>query len=108
MIMLIAMALFAGTFPAMAQNSFPTPGGASVPGIVVMCLNGSQKAVPCIGTFNGGPDSTFTTPSGATVGSGVSMCLAVGLAVPCGSIGPPPTSCDLSSTCLLPGAGALL
>ena len=32
--------------PAAAQNSFLTPGGASVPGIVTMCLSGNV-AVPC-------------------------------------------------------------
>ena len=32
--------------PAAAQNSFLTPGGASVPGIVTMCLSGGT-AIPC-------------------------------------------------------------
>ena len=32
--------------PALAQNSFLTPGGSSVPGIVTMCLS-SNVAVPC-------------------------------------------------------------
>jgi hypothetical protein len=35
-----------GCGAAFAQNSFPTPGGATVPGSVQMCIV-SGKAVPC-------------------------------------------------------------
>jgi hypothetical protein len=82
MIMLIALALFAGTFPAMAQNSFPTPGGATVPGIVLMCYTGGF-ARPCTGTVTSGSDSVFTTAGGATVEGGVRMCIVANQAVPC-------------------------
>lgn len=40
--------------PAAAQNSFPTPGGATVPGYVNMCITGN-RAVPCI------PSRTITS-----------------------------------------------
>ncbi len=33
--------------PASAQSSYPTPGGSGVDGKVMMCLNGSNQAVPC-------------------------------------------------------------
>jgi hypothetical protein len=33
--------------PALAQNNFPTPGGATAPGMVTMCNNGSGLYVPC-------------------------------------------------------------
>lgn len=83
MIMLVALALFSGTFQAMAQNSFPTPGGASVPGIVQMCITANQ-AKPCVGAVTAGPDSSFTTPGGATVGGAVRMCInGSQQAVPC-------------------------
>lgn len=83
MIWLIGLALFAGTIPAMAQNSFPTPGGASVPGLVQMCITANQ-AKPCVGTVTAGPDSNFTTPGGATVGGAVRMCInGSQQAVPC-------------------------
>lgn len=69
--------------PAAAQNSFPTPGGARVPGIVVMCITAGQ-AKPCTGTVTAGSDATFTTPGGATVGGGVRMCInGSQQAVPC-------------------------
>jgi hypothetical protein len=45
--LLLAAALLA-PWPAAAQNSFLTPGGASVPGIVTMCIVGNL-AVPCTG-----------------------------------------------------------
>jgi len=75
----LALALM--TSPAMAQNSFPTPGNASVPGILLMCLvNG--RAVPCSGTVTG-DDSSFTTPGNSQVGGGVRMCIINNQAVPC-------------------------
>lgn len=83
MIMLIALSLFvAGTFPAMAQNAFPTPGGATVPGIVVMCYVAGQ-AKPCTGTVTSGSDSQFVTVGGAIVEGGVRMCIVANQAVPC-------------------------
>lgn len=83
MIKLIALALFATPFPAMAQNSFPTPGGATVPGIVQMCY-AANVAKPCTGTVTAGSDATFTTPGGQTVGGSVRMCInGSQQAVPC-------------------------
>lgn len=79
---LIAIALFAAPFPAMAQNSFPAPGNATVPGIVVMCYT-AGVAKPCTGTVTAGSDETFTTPGGQTVGGRVRMCIVNNLAVPC-------------------------
>jgi hypothetical protein len=81
MIWLIGLALFAGAFPTMAQNSFPTPGGASVRGVVLMCYT-AGTAKPCSGTVTG-PDATFTTPGGSTVGGVVQMCIVANQAVPC-------------------------
>lgn len=45
-----AIALLLAT-PAAAQNNFQTPGGASVPGYVTMCVVGG-KAVPCSPTVS--------------------------------------------------------
>lgn len=47
---------------AFGQNNFTSPGGANVPGMVQMCINGSGFAVPCgsagavqtMGVLNGG------------------------------------------------------
>ncbi len=57
-------------FPAYAQSSFVTPGGSVVDGKVVMCLNGSNQAVPCSsatplqtsGGGGGGSVTQGTTP----------------------------------------------
>jgi hypothetical protein len=43
-IILALMVLWSGA--TSAQNAFVTPGGASVPGIVTMCISNGQ-AVPC-------------------------------------------------------------
>ena len=97
---MLAIVMWAGV--ALAQNSFPTPGGQTVRGIVVMCIT-AGKAVPCTGTAPPGPDNEFPTPGGATVGGGVSMCIVGGLAVPCaggGGGGPTaviPTANDVSA-----------
>lgn len=42
--------LLAGTTSSYAQNSFPTPGGATAGGAVMMCDNGSGQKVPCTST----------------------------------------------------------
>lgn len=77
---LLALILWTGV--ATAQNSFPTPGGARVPGIVAMKIVGG-KAVPISGTVTSGPDGSFGTPGGATVGGSVWMCIVGGKAQPC-------------------------
>jgi hypothetical protein len=77
---LLALVLWTGV--AMAQNSFPTPGGARVPGAVVMCIT-AGKAVPCSGTVTAGPDGSFKAPGGQTVGGKVRMCVTGGVATPC-------------------------
>ena len=77
---ILALALLMS--PAWAQNSFPTPGNATVPGIVLMCYT-AGFARPCVGTVTSGSDAQFTTPSGATVESGVRMCIVANQAVPC-------------------------
>ena len=46
-IVLAAAALAAFSFAAQAQNTFPTPGGGTVPGVVLMCDNGAGLFVPC-------------------------------------------------------------
>ena len=45
--LLWAAVLAAFPFVAQAQNSFPTPGGGTVPGVVLMCDNGQHLYVPC-------------------------------------------------------------
>lgn len=59
---------------ALAQNSFPTPGGATVPGYVTMCIN-AGIAVPCAPTFGGhvnggGAPPVVATCAGFALGSG--------------------------------------
>ena len=46
-IMLLAACLAAFSFPAYAQNTFPTPGGGTVPGVVLMCDSGNGQFIPC-------------------------------------------------------------
>ena len=46
-IMLAAAVLAAFSFPAWAQNTFPTPGGGTVPGVVLMCDSGNGQFIPC-------------------------------------------------------------
>lgn len=83
MIMLVALSLFvAGTFPTMAQNSFPTPGGAFVPGLVQLCYLAGQ-AQPCSGTFTSSAGSSFPTPNHSRAPGMVRMCIVNNLAVPC-------------------------
>jgi hypothetical protein len=77
---LLALLLWTGV--ALAQNSFPTPGGQTVRGVVVMCIS-AGNAVPCSGTVTSGPDGQFVTAGGQTVGGVVRMCLSGGVAVPC-------------------------
>lgn len=77
----IAIAMFAWSSSIHAQNAFPTPAGKLVPGVVLMCLNGSGKAVPCVGTGNN--LDTFKTPNGVLANGVVQMCVKAGKAVSC-------------------------
>lgn len=77
---MLAIVMWAGI--ALAQNSFPTPGGATVGSTVVMCIAGGV-ARPCQGTVTSGPDSSFTTPGGQRTGGSVRMCVNAGVATPC-------------------------
>ena len=57
---LVAAVLAAFSFSAWGQNSFPTPGGATAPGMVTMCDNGSQLFVPCgVNSASGIPALNF-------------------------------------------------
>jgi hypothetical protein len=47
--LLFAAFLFA-PLPAFAQNEYPTPGNATAGGIVNLCINASNLAVPCSAT----------------------------------------------------------
>ena len=78
--MRIILALALMISPALAQNSFVTAGGATVPGVVLMCIVGNV-AVPCSGTSNG--TNTYPTAGGATVGGVVRMCIVANVAVTC-------------------------
>ena len=83
---LLAASMACVAFPASAQNSYPTPGGARVPALVVMC-SAAGFARPCLGVAIG-PDSEFPTAGGATVGGRVQMCVTAGVAIPCaGGVG---------------------
>jgi hypothetical protein len=81
MIGILSLALLMSN-AAMAQNSFPTAGGATAGGFVLMCVV-AGKAVPCGGTVTSGPDGSFPTPGGATADGAVRMCVISGVAVPC-------------------------
>lgn len=61
-----ALFLLAGVDLSPAQNAFPTPGGATVPGYVTMCISGNL-AVPCNPGGGGG---------GLTAGAAVTGCPA--------------------------------
>jgi hypothetical protein len=63
-VLLSAAVLAAFLFPAQAQNTFPTPGGGTVPGVVLMCDNGSGLFVPCKVTIS--PPIPPTPPITAT------------------------------------------
>lgn len=47
-----------------ADNNFPTPGGATAPGYVNMCLNSSSQAVPCSGSSSASI-AVISSPSGS-------------------------------------------
>jgi hypothetical protein len=79
--MFFPLALVLWTGVAVAQNSFPTANGSTVPGYVLMCITGG-KATPCQGTPVGS-DSVFPTASGATTTGRVRMCITAGRASPC-------------------------
>lgn len=63
MLRYLVLLMMLAVAPAAAQNSFPTPGGATVPGYVNMCVVANQ-AVPCNpGTL---PSATTLGTAGAT------------------------------------------
>jgi Chaperone of endosialidase len=64
-IALSALWLLAGVGGALAQNSFPTPGGATAPAFVMMCISGGL-AVPC--NPGGGGGSGGVTAGAANTG----------------------------------------
>lgn len=66
-----AWIIFGASVPGLAQNNFPTPGGATAGGSVDMCLNGSNQAVPC--------SITNPLPVSATVSASVSGFAPSGL-----------------------------
>ena len=104
---LIAVALsLAALVPAKAQNFWTTPGGATAPGAVMMCLDANGNSVPasqggaCIVSGSAVLTSIATnnwpTPGGAVAQGLVLMCLnAQGQAVPATE----------SGTCLPSGGG---
>jgi hypothetical protein len=66
-----AAILVLGCSPALAaDNTFPTPGNAQASGSVLMCLDGSGKAIPataagtCLGTGGGGGGGGAVTNAG--------------------------------------------
>lgn len=81
------LALFAIPAAHATDNNFPTPGGATADGKVVMCVNGSNQAVPCgtastpmqvAGTFSssvGGftPGLTFATLTATAASASVAL-----------------------------------
>ncbi len=79
---LAVLALALGCLTAAAQTSFTTPGGSGVDGKVMMCLNGSNQAVPC----------SSATPLQVTGGGGGAATIADGANVTQGSIGDSPWS----------------
>jgi hypothetical protein len=96
----------AALLPAKAQNFWPTPGGATAPGAVFMCLDVNGNSVPastggaCIVSGSAVLTSIATnnwpTPGGAVAQGLVLMCLnAQGQAVPATE----------SGTCLPSGGG---
>lgn len=67
---------------ALAQAQFPTPSGQAAGGNVLMCLNGSNQAVPCTGaTWPGSTGGAVTKnfPS-TTVGTSSAQVLAAAAA----------------------------
>jgi hypothetical protein len=56
-----ALLALAATVPATAQNTFPTAGGATVPGFVTMCISGNV-ATPCNPSAPGTIYSAAGTP----------------------------------------------
>ena len=62
---LLAAVLAAFSFAAQAQNTFPTPNGSTVPGVVLMCDNGAGLFVPCKVTISP-PVPPITPPITAT------------------------------------------
>jgi hypothetical protein len=60
-IALMAAVLAAFSCEARAQNTFPTPGGGTVPGVVLMCDNGSGQFIPCKVTISP-PEKPPVTP----------------------------------------------
>jgi hypothetical protein len=78
-----AAAVLAMLVPALAQNTFPTAGGAVVTGRVMLQANAvTRQAESCPGPTGARPN--YPTPGGSIANSRVSMCLnASNQAVPC-------------------------
>ena len=107
-LVLCTVALAVVSFAAQAQNSFPTRGGATAPGMVMMCKNAAGLFVSCNSPNTaaiGG--NNFPTPGGATAPGVVLLCdNGSGLFVPCtgggggggGGGGNTPVSIALSTT----------
>lgn len=109
---LIASAwLLLAALPAMAQNSFETPGGSRVDGKLDMCLTAQGKAVPCTdptalpiavaGSFSATlsgftPGGTFATLT-ATAASSGSTALPAGVTVAFQNTSSVDVSCVLSA-----------
>lgn len=55
------------TTPVLAQDHFPTPGGGTVPGVVLLCDNGSGLFTPCKFTPPVVPPVTPVTPTSITL-----------------------------------------
>ena len=67
-IALAAAVLAAFSLPAWAQNTFPTPGGGTVPGVVLMCNNGNGQFIPCKITITPPiPPPVVITPTAITL-----------------------------------------
>lgn len=87
-----ALLFFALSASAYAQNWFPTPSGATVPGQIGMCLNSSGNAVP---TFNlsgsyecaggGTPQKSGVYASAGSGQYGLTVASATTLTVPTGA-----------------------
>lgn len=68
--------------PSVAQRFWETPAGGTVPGAVTMCVNGSNKAVPCsstvpLETSGGAGGGAATIADGADVAQGANADAAV-------------------------------
>jgi hypothetical protein len=92
-----ALAWTLDSLPALAQNSWVTPGGSQANGTVMMCLNASNQPVPataagtCLGSSSGGGAvtnaGTFAVQNNAATPAGTNTIGNVGpLPYPVGAI----------------------